>query len=433
MANNGSQTAKFPAIFISHGMPLMALAESPTHFYLKELGKKLGRPEAIVCISAHWETVIPMLSGPANPETIHDFHGFPRPLYEIQYPSPGAPDLAQKIDDLFSESKIESRIDPERGLDHGAWVPLYLMYPQADIPVVQLSVQGDSSPESHFRLGEILSPLRDQGVLIMGSGGAARTTWRSSTAERWTKTPNRSRSNSTHGWKNKSPEATPMRSWTGKSPPRSRKKTTRTPRNISCPSSPHWVPQAGGPKASSSTETSSTASYHLPPTRGNRGSRKKMENLRDHLDRQTKIKWFIADLWEKVRGRPPFEGASKVTRASSSGPMPRSCHSFEATTRRTREATTRQTRMVWLPSRRLFPQFRDEPSNFGKGSMPLRSRRARQPGHPGLVFRQRSRNRLAPQPRPGWSGYLRGACFPEIRIAEVGFFVCPSAILLIYL
>ena len=172
MANNGSQTAKFPAIFISHGMPLMALAESPTHFFLKELGKKLGRPEAIVCISAHWETVIPMLSGPANPETIHDFHGFPRPLYEIRYPSPGAPDLAQKIDDLFSESKIESRIDPERGLDHGAWVPLYLMYPQADIPVVQLSVQGDASPESHFRLGEILSPLRDQGVLIMGSGGA---------------------------------------------------------------------------------------------------------------------------------------------------------------------------------------------------------------------------------------------------------------------
>ena len=162
----------FPSLFISHGMPVMAILPSPTHHFLKNLGKKLGRPEAVVCVSAHWETVGPMLSGADNPTTVHDFYGFPQQLYEITYPAPGDPLLASRIKELFSEHGISSRTDPDRGFDHGAWVPLCLMYPEADIPVIQLSIQGDLTPDHHFHMGKALSKLRSEGVLIMGSGGA---------------------------------------------------------------------------------------------------------------------------------------------------------------------------------------------------------------------------------------------------------------------
>ena len=162
----------FPSLFISHGMPIMAILPSPTHDFLKNLGKKLGRPKAIVCVSAHWETVDPMLSGADFPETIHDFYGFPKKLYEISYPAPGNPLLASEITEAFSRNGISSKIDLEKGFDHGAWVPLCLMYPEADIPVIQLSIQGDCEPEHHFRMGKALARFRDEGVLIMGSGGA---------------------------------------------------------------------------------------------------------------------------------------------------------------------------------------------------------------------------------------------------------------------
>ncbi len=161
-----------PAIFISHGMPIMAILESPTHLFLKTLGKRLPRPRAVLCVSAHWETVLPMLSGPERPETIHDFYGFPRQLYEVKYPAPGDPALAKEIVGVFSDNGIKSKVDPERGFDHGAWVPLCLMFPDADIPTIQLSIQGDLSPEHHYSLGTALSPLRKEGVLIVGSGGA---------------------------------------------------------------------------------------------------------------------------------------------------------------------------------------------------------------------------------------------------------------------
>ncbi|MFO8084529.1 MAG: class III extradiol ring-cleavage dioxygenase [Desulfobacterales bacterium] len=162
----------FPSLFISHGMPVMALLESPTHHFLKNLGKKLGRPKAIVCISAHWETVAPMVSGADFPNTVHDFYGFPRQLYEINYCAPGDPSLASEIIETFSQNGISSKIDNEKGFDHGAWVPLYLMYPEADIPVIQLSIQGDLDTAHHFSMGQALARFRKEGVLIMGSGGA---------------------------------------------------------------------------------------------------------------------------------------------------------------------------------------------------------------------------------------------------------------------
>ncbi len=162
----------FPSLFISHGMPLMAILPSPTQKFLKNLGKKLGRPKAVICISAHWETVAPMLSGAEFPETIHDFYGFPKQLYEMSYPAPGNSQLASEITGAFSQNGISSKIDFDKGFDHGAWVPLCLMYPEADIPVIQLSIQGDLEPDHHYRMGNALARFRSEGVLIMGSGGA---------------------------------------------------------------------------------------------------------------------------------------------------------------------------------------------------------------------------------------------------------------------
>ncbi len=163
---------KIPALFISHGMPIMAIKPGPTHAFLKSLGRRLVRPKAILCVSAHWEAVRPLLSASSEPETAHDFFGFPRPLHEMKYPAPGDPDLAENAADLLKQAGFEAGTDGDRGLDHGAWVPLSLMYPEADIPVVQLSVQSDLDAAHHFKLGEALQPLRETGVLIMGSGGA---------------------------------------------------------------------------------------------------------------------------------------------------------------------------------------------------------------------------------------------------------------------
>ena len=162
----------FPSLFISHGMPIMAILPSPTHNFLKKLGKKIGRPKAIVCVSAHWETVAPMFSGAELPQTIHDFYGFPKPLYEISYAAPGDPSLVNEFTEAFSRNGITSKIDFDKGFDHGAWVPLSLMYPEAEIPVIQLSIQGDFDPDHHFRMGKALARFRDKGVLIIGSGGA---------------------------------------------------------------------------------------------------------------------------------------------------------------------------------------------------------------------------------------------------------------------
>ncbi len=161
-----------PAIFVSHGAPLLAIEPGPTHEFLKRLGFELGKPDAILVVSAHWEATHPTLSTVVSPRTIYDFSGFPQELYRIEYPAPGAVEVAQRARSLFAAAGIDVAVDSTRGLDHGAWVPLCLMYPDAAIPVTQLSVQTRLGPEHHLHLGEALRPLRNDNVLILGSGSA---------------------------------------------------------------------------------------------------------------------------------------------------------------------------------------------------------------------------------------------------------------------
>jgi 4,5-DOPA dioxygenase extradiol len=159
-----------PTLFISHGAPLMAIEPGEAGAALAALASSVPKPTAILMVSAHWETDRPMASTAAKPETIHDFGGFPEQLYRIQYRAPGAPALAQRAVALLEAQGIAARLDAERGLDHGAWVPLRYLYPDADVPVTQLSIQPQRDPEHHFRIGEALQPLREEGVLVAASG-----------------------------------------------------------------------------------------------------------------------------------------------------------------------------------------------------------------------------------------------------------------------
>ena len=161
---------KMPVLFISHGAPTVPLEPGDTGAAWRKLGEQLPRPSAILVISAHWESSVPTVSSAARPETIHDFYGFPDKLYTLQYPAPGAPDMAQSAATALQQAGIPVQFDDTHGLDHGAWVPLSLMYPAADIPVAQLSLQPDKDPAWHFGLGRSLRPLREEGVLIIGSG-----------------------------------------------------------------------------------------------------------------------------------------------------------------------------------------------------------------------------------------------------------------------
>jgi len=134
------------------------------------LAQRIGKPRAILMASAHWETNVPMITGSAAPETIHDFGGFPEALYRIQYRSPGDPALAEHVQALLREADICAGIEANRGLDHGAWSPLLHMYPDAGVPVLQLSIQPDRGARHHLAMGRALQALRDEGVLIVGSG-----------------------------------------------------------------------------------------------------------------------------------------------------------------------------------------------------------------------------------------------------------------------
>jgi 4,5-DOPA dioxygenase extradiol len=161
-----------PSLFISHGAPTLPLESGAVVQFLRRLGSHLSTPQAILVVSAHWETAVPTVSAAPQPATIHDFYGFPPPLYQLRYPAPGDPVLANRVQTLCNAAGISSQIDPNRGLDHGAWNPLLLIYPEAQIPVVQLSIQPHKDPNYHYHLGQALRPLREEGVLILASGGA---------------------------------------------------------------------------------------------------------------------------------------------------------------------------------------------------------------------------------------------------------------------
>ena len=162
--------ATLPTLFVSHGSPLHARGGSRASEGWAALARELPRPEAVLIASAHWETEMPMVGSGARPETIHDFGGFPPDLYQIRYAAPGAPQVAQRAVDLLKAVGITASTNGCRGLDHGAWVPLRHMYPQADVPVVQIALQPALGNAHHLRLGAALAPLSREGVLIIGSG-----------------------------------------------------------------------------------------------------------------------------------------------------------------------------------------------------------------------------------------------------------------------
>ena len=164
-------SATLPTLFVSHGAPTWALEPGRAGARLAELAARLPRPRAILMVSAHWETDRPCVSGARAPQTIHDFFGFPRALHSLRYGAPGAPALAERVADCLGRSGMPTRIETHRGLDHGAWVPLMHLYPAADIPVTQLSIMVSGGPDRHWAMGRALAPLRDEGVLIIGSGG----------------------------------------------------------------------------------------------------------------------------------------------------------------------------------------------------------------------------------------------------------------------
>ena len=154
-----------PALFVSHGAPTLPFDDIPARQFLRGLGAQFEKPRGIVIATAHWETAAPAVARVAVNGTIHDFHGFPQALYDLRYPAPGDAALSDRVAALTGAT-----IDTVRGLDHGAWVPLLLMYPAHDIPVVQIAVQPHLGVAHHIALGRALAPLRDDGVLVMGSG-----------------------------------------------------------------------------------------------------------------------------------------------------------------------------------------------------------------------------------------------------------------------
>ncbi|EPL04301.1 class III extradiol ring-cleavage dioxygenase [Pseudomonas sp. CF161] len=159
-----------PSLFISHGSPMLALEPGASGPALARLAAQLPKPKAIVMVSAHWESQDLRVSANPHPETWHDFGGFPAALFAVQYPAPGDPALAAQVVELLKADGLPAQLDSKRPLDHGVWVPLSLMYPAADIPVVQVSLPSRLGPDLQTRIGHALASLREQGVLLIGSG-----------------------------------------------------------------------------------------------------------------------------------------------------------------------------------------------------------------------------------------------------------------------
>ena len=159
-----------PSLFISHGAPTFATEPGLAGAQLRTLGLALDKPRAVVVVSPHWMTRGVEITATDRPETVHDFGGFPRALYSLQYPAPGSPELAAQIQRQLALQGISAKLDTGRGLDHGAWVPLMHLFPQADVPVVQVSLPFDTDEAKALALGQALAPLAKDGVLIVGSG-----------------------------------------------------------------------------------------------------------------------------------------------------------------------------------------------------------------------------------------------------------------------
>ena len=163
-----NSTDKMPVLFLGHGSPMNAIEENEFVTGFRNIGKELPKPNAILCVSAHWETRGTFVTAMEYPPTIHDFGGFPQALFDVQYPAPGSPDLAKETKQLIK--KTEVGLDEKWGLDHGAWSVIKHLYPNADVPVIQLSLDYYQPPQYHYELAKELASLRKKGVLIIGSG-----------------------------------------------------------------------------------------------------------------------------------------------------------------------------------------------------------------------------------------------------------------------
>ncbi|HXH19006.1 MAG TPA: 4,5-DOPA dioxygenase extradiol [Chitinophagales bacterium] len=163
-----SSTQKMPVLFLGHGSPMNAIEENEFVAGFRKVVKEIPKPQAILCISAHWETKGTFVTAMQNPPTIHDFGGFPKELFEVQYPAAGSPDLAKETKSLIK--KTEVGLDDKWGLDHGAWSVIKHLYPKADVPVIQMSLDYNQPPQYHYELAKEIKSLREKGVLIVGSG-----------------------------------------------------------------------------------------------------------------------------------------------------------------------------------------------------------------------------------------------------------------------
>jgi 4,5-DOPA dioxygenase extradiol len=168
----GDMSGRLPALFVSHGSPMVAIEDEDWGRRLRQFGASLPRPDAVVVVSAHFEAPAPVrITASRAPETIHDFSGFPPALNRIQYVARGDPDLASRVRNLLGRAGIAATLDPRRGLDHGAWVPLRFLFPRADVPVIEVSLPVPRTPRDALKIGGALAPLRGGGVLLLGSGG----------------------------------------------------------------------------------------------------------------------------------------------------------------------------------------------------------------------------------------------------------------------